>query len=267
MRISERAASLAFFTLIALVPLLTFMIMGMQFVTSKDFAENQIMSFIGDALGDIAPTPVQTLFYSNAAAFGSYAVTSIVSSLVILWSMTTVFLYLRKSLAAIFSFEDIEGSLVQRTVKTRLLAILYMIILFLLLLLVMVSHSYVSSLFTLTTQASFGHALSPELTAGLGVFLSFLFALSFFSAVYRMVSDRIRNNDALFGGLVAACCFTGINILFSAVLVSKTVLSLYGVLGVFIALGLYLYYLYMAFFVGALAAMHHTIIVFPGRNT
>lgn len=259
-RISERAAALAFFTLIALVPLLMFMVIGTQFVTGKDFAEHQVMLFIGDALGDIAPVPIKTLLYGNATAFESYIVTSIVSSLVILWSMTTVFLYLRKSLARIFSFEEIEGGLVQRTVKTRLLAILYMVILFLLLLLVMVLHSYVSSLLTLTAQVPLGPVLSPWITACLGVLISFLFALGFFGVVYRMISDRIHNNDALLGGLVAACCFTSINILFSVVLVSKTVLSLYGVLGVFIALGLYLYYLYMAFFIGALAARHHSIL-------
>ncbi len=257
-RISERAAALTFLTLVALVPLLAFMIAGAQFFSDKGFFETQVTSFMQDIMGDIAPLPLGELLH-NASSLESYLLTSLIGAGIILWSVTTMFLNLRATLARIFSLGEIEGAVVRKTIKERLLALVYMIILFLLLLLVMISRATMQALFAVTTK-SFAPYVSSNVAAIAGVFSAFLLSLTFFSLVYGLVSVRVRVRDALLGGLIAASLFTLINVLFSAVLVSKTVLNYYGSMGVFVVFGLYLYYVYIAFFVGALAARHHRII-------
>lgn len=254
LRISERAAALSFLTLVALVPLLAFMIAGAQFVSGKGFFEAQITTFISDVMGDITPLPLDELLH-NASSLESYFLTSLLSAAIVLWSVTTMFLNLRASLGRIFPLGEIEGPVVRRTIQERLLAIVYMVILFVLLLIIMLSHAFMQELFTVTSKT---FALNiPDLIALASVFGAFLLSLAFFSIVYGLVSPRVTMRDALLGGLIAATFFTCINILFSMVLVSKTALNYYGSMGVFVAFGLYLYYVYIAFFVGALAARHH----------
>ncbi len=254
LRISERAAALSFLTLVALVPLLAFMMVGMQWVSGTGIFEKQITGFITDIMGDVTPLPLGELF-NNASSLKSYFLTSIVSAAIVLWSVTTMFLTLRASLARIFGLDDIEGTVVRRTIKERLLAIIYMVILFLLLFIIMISHAFIQEIFAVT-----GKTLAPNmpgLIAVGGVLSAFLLSLAFFSVVYGLISSRVSIRDALLGGLIASTSFTCVNILFGAVLVSKTVLNYYGSMGVFVAFGLYLYYIYIAFFTGALAARHH----------
>lgn len=257
--IGERSAGLTFLTLVALVPLLAFMVTGVQLVAGKGFFEKELMSFMQDVMGDITLLPFGELL-NNASSLGSHIWTSLIGAVVILWSVTTMLVNLRASLARIFSLGEIEGTtVVRRTIKERLLALVYMVMLFLLLLLIMLSHASMKTIFAAigTSLGSYG---TPEVAAVVGMFSAFLLSLGFFSAVYALVSARVRARDALLGGLIAASFFTLINILFSAVLVSKTVLTYYGSMGVFVAFGLYLYYVYNAFFVGAIAARHHRIV-------
>ncbi len=258
-RIGERAAGLTFLTLVALVPLLAFMMGGAQLIAGKGFFEKELVSFTRNIMGDIQPLPFDELLH-NASSLESYLWSSLIGAIIILWSVTTMFLNLRASLARIFALGEIEATtVVRRKIKGRLLALTYMVILFLLLFLIMLSRASLDAIFT-ATRASLDAYITPEVVAVAGVFTTFLLSLIFFSSVYVLVSERVRARDALLGGLIAASLFTLTNILFSVVLVSKTVLNYYGSMGVFVAFGLYLYYVYNAFFIGAVAARHHRIV-------
>jgi len=245
------SASVAFYTLLSLAPLVLIVvaIAGMAF--GREAAAGQLVWQIQDLIGREGVEIVSGLIRAADAA-GASVIATIVGTLALMWGATVVVADLRDSLNTIWCVPKKETAGLQTLVSIlvdRTVALGTVIgVGFLLLVSLTVSA-------TLSAVGSrFGTALPiPEAALQfLDLFLSYCVISFLFAIVYKLLPDLyLEWRDVIPGGLFTGLLFSIGKVLIGMYLGKASVASAWGAAGSLVILLLWVYYSAQIFFLGA----------------
>ena len=244
----QLGASLAYYTIFSLAPLLLVAISVAGLVFGREAAQGQIVGQIQGLVGRQAGEAVQTMIV-NANRQGSGVLGTIIGIGAILFGATGAFAQLQSSLNKIWEVKPREGRGVLGMLHDRLLSFGMVLAIGFLLLVSLVVSAALASLGSFTT------GLGPGMEAVLGA-VHFVVSLGvivlLFTLMFRYLPDvHIAWRDAWVGATVTALLFVIGKFLIGFYLGNSAVGSTYGAAGSLVILLLWIYYASQILFFGA----------------
>uniref|UniRef100_Q01UE5 tRNA-processing RNAse BN n=1 Tax=Solibacter usitatus (strain Ellin6076) TaxID=234267 RepID=Q01UE5_SOLUE len=244
-------ASLAFYTLLSLTPLVLVIVSIAGLVFGRPAAESQILWEVEDTVGPAGRHAIQSLLEGAQHTTHGILATAL-GLLTLLFGASGVLLELRDALNTIWEVpahaQNGLKSLLQLA-KERLFSFALVIATGFLLVVSLIVNAWVAAL---------GRFAAHVLPAPEGVLevanalVSFLVITALFAAIYRIMPDtRIEWRDVALGATVTSLLFTGGKLLIGLYLGKATFASTYGAAGSIVALLVWVYYSGQIFFLGA----------------
>ena len=238
--IFKYSASLAYYTVFSLAPLLIIIISICGLLFSRDAIEGHVYSQIKGLVGSDAATQVQDTI-KNIHIFGHNFFATVISIIVLLVGATGIFGEVQDSLNKIWGLRI-------KTRKTWWKLILNRILSFSLIL--CIGFVMMVSLLLNALVSAFGNYLS-RYTSGLSVVmiqitdsvLSFLATTFLFTLMFKMLPDaKIKWKDVLIGGLITSTFFTLGKLAIGYYLGQSNLATVYGAAGSIIIIMVWVYY-------------------------
>lgn len=253
-------ASLAFYSLLSLAPLLlvTVSIVGLVFGHSAAQRETveQIQALIGPAAGKAVGA-----FLQGAHNTKHGIIATALGLVTVLFSASGVVIELRDALNTIWDVPTKNATgfgFVKKYLKQRLFSFAIVLAIGFLLLVSLALTTWIEALGALSASILPGEA---TLLSAANAALSFLVITFLFSAIYKVMPDvRIEWRDVLLGGAVTSLLFTIGKLLLGIYLGRASYASTYGAAASIVILIVWVYYSGQIFFLGAVFTH-----VFAGR--
>jgi membrane protein len=244
-------ASLAFYTLLSLTPLLLVAVSGAALVVGQHAAENQLIAQIYDLVGPQGAKAIEALLDgSRNTAHG--VVATVLGLVTLLFGASAVLVELRDALNTIWEVTPQTRKGLQNLIdlaKERLFSFGLVLSVGFLLLVSLAVSAWISALGALSA------AILPASAAALhiiNVVVSFLIITGLFAAIYKVIPDaRIEWHDVLLGAVVTSVLFTVGKLLIGLYLGRASFASSYGAAGSIVVLIVWVYYSSQIFFLGA----------------
>jgi membrane protein len=243
------SASLAFYTIFSLSPLLIIIISIAGFLFGAEAARGELVTEIEDLVGREGAEVVQTAL-ANTADTQTGIISILISLITLMIGSTIVFIELQDSLDMIWKVKPKPGrSMIKGLVKDRLQSFALVVaagFLLLVSLLISAGINALSNFMQDRVDIPFDLMQIVNLVLSLGI----LFAL--FGLIYKVLPDvHISWGDVWVGALVTAVLFTLGKYLIGVYLGTSTLGSTYGAAGSLVVLLLWVYYSSMILFLGA----------------
>jgi membrane protein len=261
------AASLAFYTLLSLAPLLIFAVSVAGLLFGEDAARGQIAGQLAGILGEKGALAVQAIL-ANAKTPSSGIVGTVVGIGLALFGASGVFGELQGALNVMWDVDSKPGRGIKGFLSDRFFSFTLVLgVAFLLLV----------SLVLSAGLAAIGHYLASSLPGGavvwqaLNVIISLAITSLLFGLIYKVVPDvKIRWRDVWVGAVVTAILFTLGKFLIGLYVGRSSVASPFGAAGSVVALVIWVYYSAQILFFGAeltrVWATRHGARVEPTKN-
>jgi membrane protein len=235
------AASLAFFALLSLAPLLVLLL----WLTASLYpaAQQQLVDQIGQLAGTSAQNISATIIDNASRKPGAGSLAGLWSTLLLFVGATAVFARLQTALNLIFrtDAQQLEGMFAW--LRKRVFSIGVVLALGFLLLVSM----------TMSTALQVVFANMPSMLPLLGTLATLLIYVFAFAFLYHYLPDRtVQWRQALIGGVITALLFSGGRYLIGLYIAKAAPGSAYGSMGTLVILLVWIYYATLVFFVGAL---------------
>ncbi len=235
------AASLAFFALLSLAPLLVLLL----WLTASLYpsAQQQLVDQIGQLAGTSAETISATIIDNASRQPGVGSLAGLWSTLLLFLGATAVFARLQTALNLIFrtDAQQLEGMFAW--LRKRVFSIGVVLALGFLLLVSM----------TMSTALQVMFANMPSMLPLIGTAATLLIYVFAFAFLYHYLPDRkVQWRQALIGGGITALLFSGGRYLIGLYIAQAAPGSAYGSMGTLVILLVWIYYATLVFFVGAL---------------
>lgn len=242
-------ASLAYYTLLSIAPLLVLLVAACGFVFSKTTAENDLVTMVRNMAGYSEAETLKSLI-DNAHHAGSGISATIIALLTLLFGASGVFVELRDSLNAIWDVPAPKTSSWRSMVAQRLISFVMILALGILLL-----ASVIVTAGLAVVERRF-HGIVPLHAAIWGEIGNHAFSVAaialLFGLIFKFVpSVRIDWRDVAIGAVVTAILFEMGKALLAFYIATAGVGSTYGAAGSVIALVVWVYYSAQIFFFGA----------------
>ena len=250
-RAPRLGASLAFYTLLSLTPLLLVVVAIVGLVYGQSTAQRQIIDQVGALVGSQGAKATEALLQGSQNK--SHGITATVVGLVtLLFGASAVMIELRDALNTIWEVPTRNFSgfqMVTHYIKDRLFSFGMVL---------SIGFVLVVSLVLSTWIAALG-ALSSSILPGQEVLLhiansaaSFLVIAALFTAIYKVIPDvKLEWRDVILGGVVTSLLFTIGKLLLSLYLGKASIASSYGAFASIVVLVVWVYYSGQIFFLGA----------------
>jgi membrane protein len=233
------AASLAYYSILSLAPLVVLALAIAGFAFSEEAARGGISRELGGLVGSSGAEAVEGIV-KNAKAPAAGILSSIVGIVVLLFGASGVFGELQAALNAIWEVAPKPGRGIMGIIRDRLFSFaMVMGVAFLLLVSLVVS----------AALAGIGRFLSGRLPGGEVLWQGVNFVISFgviaalFAVLFKTVPDaKVAWRDVWVGGLVTAGLFTLGKFLIGLYLGKSTISSSYGAAGSLVLLVIWVYY-------------------------
>lgn len=243
----SRGASIAYFTLFSMAPVLLVVIAVAGLVFGQDAAEGAIVAQLSGMMGDATAEALQDMVRSASDRM-SGAMATLIGLGTIIVATTGVFGEVQAALNAIWKAQP-RRSTMTRLVRARL-ASLGLVLVFGFVLMVSLAVSAV-----LQAMSTYLRGVFPAMELVLGVsdfMLSTVLIAALFAAMYKVLPDvDIRWRDVAVGALAATLLFGGGKYLIALYIGRSAVASTFGAAGALIVLLLWIFYSAQIFLVGA----------------
>ena len=246
------AASLAYYTVFSLPPLLLILVRGAGAIFGARHAEREIVDQANSLIGAEGAEQVQIMLEAAAEGAGGEGMAVIVSSAALLFASTGAFVQLQAALNRAWGFRAADDvSLLSDFIGKRLLS-LGMVMTIGFLLLVSLAFSALIAAAGRTLEASAQGAISEELLQVLDFFANMLLFWFLFAVILRWMPDaRIEWRDVWLGSLVTTLLFVAGKYAVAIYLGSSGVAGNFGAAGVLAILMLWVYFASMVLLLGA----------------
>ncbi len=243
----SRGASIAFYTVTSIAPVLFIVVAIAGLVFGEDAARGAIAAQLGGLMGQQSAELLQTAI-KGASNRSSGILASVIGFVTLLVTASGVFGEMQTALNEIWKAQP-KGSTVSQLLKARALSLgLVGALGFLLLVSLVISAM-------LTALGDFVNARLPfgsVLLSGLNFGLSFVMIAVLFAAIYKVLPDRrLAWRDVIVGAVATAFLFTIGKSLIGLYIGSSTIASSYGAAGALIVVLLWIYYSAEIFLLGA----------------
>ncbi len=248
-KVPKLSASLAYYTVFSLGPLLIVIIFLVSFLYGREAIEGTIVNQMKDFVGEDAAAQIQTIIAKSSLA-GKSTFSAIIGVIALLVGATTVFGEIQDSINTIWGVKAKPKSGIWKLVKDRLLSFGIIGSLGFLLLVSLAITAVVEGL-----SARLANVF-PQITVILFYIINLLITLAvvttLFGVIFRVLPDaRIKWRDVLAGAITTALLFM-LGKFLIALYVSKSSLdSTYGAAGSFVVLLVWIYYSSFILYFGA----------------
>lgn len=244
----SRAASLSYYTVFSIAPVLIIAVAVAGLVFGREAASGQLAGQLHRLLGSGSASAVEEMM-ASASRVGSGIVASAVGVVLLALGACGAFVELQGTLNAIWGVEKKKTGGAFGFIKARLLSFaMIAVIAFLLLVSLVVSAGL----------AAVGHFAAGSLPGGEALFHVLNFIVSFgvitflFAAIFKILPDaKIAWRDVWLGAGVTSLLFAIGKLLIGLYLGKSSTASSYGAAGSFAALLIWVYYSAMIVFLGA----------------
>ena len=248
-KVPKLSASLAYYTIFSLGPMLIVIIYLSNLLWRKQAMEGQIFGQIRGLVGDNAAMQIQDIL-KNISLGGDSTVAAIIGFVTLIIGATTVFAEIQDSINAIWKLKVKPNQGVWVMVKTRLLSFSLVVSLGFLLLVSLIINGLVEGLMD-RLQTIF-----PEVTVVLvyiiNLMLTLLITSTLFGIIFKVLPDAlIRWKDVAVGAVVTAILFMVGKFGITLYIGSSNVGSAYGTAGSLVILLLWVYYSSIILYFGA----------------
>lgn len=248
-RITKLSASLAYYTVFSLGPLLIVVVFLASVVFKREAVEGTIYSQIEGFVGHDAALQLQTII-KNAAVSDSSTFAAIIGVVTLLIGATTVFADMQDSINHIWNIKPKPKAGIVKMLLDRLLSFGVIVSLGFLLL---VSLGVSAIIDALNTQLD---RIIPDLTVTLvyigNIVLSFAIITALFVIIFKVLPDaKIKWRDVFSGAVVTALLFMLGKFGISFYIRQSNVGSTYGTAGSLVIILLWIYYSSIILYFGA----------------
>lgn len=249
-KVPKISASLAFYTIFSMGPMLMVIIFLSNFFLKEQAVEGIIYEQIKGLVGDKAALQIQEII-KNASINGNNVVAATTGFITLLIGATTVFAEIQESINTIWKLEvRTERSWIM-LLKNRLLSFSLVVSMGFLLLTSLIINGLVEGFMDRLQQ------LFPEVTFYLvfvvNIFLTLLITSALFSIIFKLLPDAIiRWKDVAAGAILTAILFMLSRFAISFYVSKSNPGSAYGTAGSIIILMLWIYFSSMILYVGAI---------------
>jgi membrane protein len=261
------AASLAFYTLLSMAPLVLLTVALVGFLMGEDTAQSRILSEVSSVVGPQAAGALSAVV-TSAHRSDSGALSSIIGIVVLLVGASGVFGELQYALDTIWGVKPKPGRGILGIIKDRLFSFSMVIAVAFVLLVSLVISTVLSAAGRVVADALPGGAL---LWQALNMVVSLGVITAVFAIIFKVVPDiEVRWRDVWVGAFVTAALFSAGKYLLGLYLGTSTVASSYGAAGSVVALVIWVYYSSQLVFLGAeftqVFARRYGVQIRPSKN-
>ncbi len=244
-RARRLAASLSFFTMLSLGPLVLITLQVVGLLLGPEAAAGQLEAYMQQMVGPRGADVLQEII-AEAGRDRSGVLATVVSLGILVFTASYVFAELQDAMNTIWDVKTREGFAVWRIIRNRLVAFAMVLSLAFLLLV---------SLIVSTVIAAVSAYFVPEpsrLVQAIDTIVSLILISGVFAILFKYIPDvRIRWRDVLPGALLTGALFTVGQFLLALYLGQAVAVSLFGAAGSLVALLLWVYFSAMIVFFGA----------------
>jgi membrane protein len=245
-RVSRLAASLAYYTVFCIAPLLLIAVRVAAYFFGEGAAQKQLSAQLNGLMGKQAAGAVFSLV-TKASTSGSGGIIATIFT-VALFGYAAIILFdeLQASINTIWDIEDKPTSSWWRTLRDQLLSSIIVVAIIILFLVSLV----ISTALPAATHDVKGHG--AHLGAPLDVIVSLVIFSLVFAVGYKFLPDtKVAWSDVWIGAIIAGALFTLGKHLLSAYLARSHGTSIYGATGSVAVILVWVYYSARVFFIGA----------------
>lgn len=242
------SASLAFYSIMSLAPLVILSITLIGLVTGAPAAQQQVLEQFRALLGPDGEAAVRSMVV-QARSPGVSSIASVIGLITLLFAASQVFAELQTALNKIWEVEARHSSGVLAMIRERFFSFGLVLAIGLLLIVSLVVSAGLSAA---------GHWAAVRLALPAWTLHSFNFLVSLvgtallFALIFKYVpDDHTRWHEAWLGAGITACLFDVGKTLIGVYLGAFSMRSTYGAAGSFVALVIWVYYSSLIFFFGA----------------
>jgi membrane protein len=238
-------ASLAFYTLFSLAPLLLVVVaLAGPFIGTAE-AQDLLVDQIANVTGESAAAGIQALL-DAASSHKENAWAGIVTLVTLLLGATTVFVELQADLNRIWRCKPSKGGGIAKFLKTRLISFTLVMTVGLLLLASVVATAW------LTWMGKRWFPQSESLMPAAEFAVSSLVVTGLFAMIYKLLPRvRVEWRDVWFGAAVTSVLFWVGKVLIGLYIARSAIASNFGTAGAIVVVIAWVYYTAQVFFLGA----------------
>jgi membrane protein len=244
------AASLAFFSILSLGPLLLILVTMVGVVTNRNTVEGDVYRQLADVVGERSASLIQDMVQSvNDSHSGGLA--ALVAFVTLIYSAVGVFEQLQEALNTVWEVDIKPNQGFLRSLKRRLWAAIMLPVMGIVTLLTLTVNTALSAVAQFLGD-QIPHLSYLHLLQSLSLVMFTLIIALLFAVIYRYLPDvDIDWEDVLTGATVTAFLFVIGQFLLSLYLTRSSVTSTYGAAGTFVVVLLWVYYSAQIFLFGA----------------
>lgn len=244
---SRLAASLAYYTLLSIAPLVVLCVSIAGFVFGDDAARGEISHQVSSVVGSEAGSAVQSIV-ANARAPAAGIIGSVIGIAVLLFGASNVFGELQSALNVIWEVQPKPGRGIVGVIKDRFFSFTMVLgVAFLLLVSLVLSAG-------LAAAGRFFSNLLPfhALFAALNFLVNFGVTTVLFALIFKVIPDvKIQWRDVWVGAIITSALFSLGRFLLGLYIGRAGMSSSYGAAGSLVALVVWVYYSAQILFFGA----------------
>ena len=247
--IVKYSASLAYYTVFSIAPLLVVITTLFGFLFGKNAMQGQVYQQLNKFVGSKAAIQIQDIIMNIHLSKNSFFAT-VISAIVLVIGATSIFGEIQDSINKIWGLRIKKRKVWWKLILTRLLSFSLILSIGIIMILTLILN---------TAVAAFGKFIG-KFIANYSIYfiqladsiLSLIVLSILFALVFKILPDaRIRWRDVLFGGFITAILFTLGKLGISFYVSKSNITSLYGAAGSIIILMVWVYYSSIILYLGA----------------
>ncbi len=262
------SAAIAFFTLFSLPSILYIIVRVAGAIFSSESIKNELYRQVSEKVGEGSAEQVE-LILSEGDRLGSNPLTNILSILLLLFTATVVFNFIKKALNSIWSVKPKPKKGWLKFIIDRLVSFSLIVLTGVLIIASVLADSVIAFVANKVDDQLLG--LTPFLVKGANFLASFILLTAVFSMLFKIMPDiKSPWRPVVVGGIITATLFTLGKYVISSIIVSTNISSTYGAAGSLAALLLWVFYSSVIILVGAIFTkiyfLHLGFKVTPSEN-
>lgn len=247
--ILKYSASLAYYTVFSIAPLLVIISTLSGIFFGKEAVNGQVYKQLNELVGSAAALQIQDII-KNIHLTGNNFVASVISIIILLIGATSIFGEVQDSLNKIWGLRVKTKKIWWKLILTRLLSFSLILTIGFIMIVSLILNAIVSAFGDFLSR--YIHHFSVYFIETTEAALSFLVASFLFSLMFKLLPDaKIKWKDVLFGGFITAIFFTLGKIGIAYYLGKSNLTTLYGAAGSIIIIMVWVYYSSIILYLGA----------------
>lgn len=247
--IFKYSASLAYYTVFSIAPLLVIISTLSAIFFGQDAVQGQLYEQLEGLVGSVAAVQIQEIV-KNIHLTGNNFFASVVSIVVLLIGATTIFGEIQDSFNKIWGLRIKARKAWWKLILTRLLSFSLILCLGFIMIVSLILNALVSAFGKFLGR--YVHSFSVYFIEFAEALLSLIVATFLFSLMFKWLPDaKIKWKDVLFGGLITALFFTLGKLAIGFYLGQSNLTTLYGAAGSIIIIMVWVYYSSIILYLGA----------------